>query len=160
VLQPVGAPCAASGTRLHSCLNRIIKRAMARDKVRRNVVELCRVPQGRQGRPSKALTMAQAEEVLKASEGRSLHAYIVVSLLTGARTEELRALCWDHVDLVGNLDVIPSVPPYIAVWRSVRNGGDTKTRKSRRTLALPTRCVDVHKIRLPPGRHQAERRRA
>ncbi|NRQ34312.1 site-specific integrase [Nonomuraea sp. NN258] len=130
-------------SRLHSCLNRIIKRAMARDKVRRNVVELCRVPQGRKGRPSKSLTMTQAEEVLKASGGRNLHAYIVVSLLTGARTEELRALCWDHVDLVGHPDAVPSVPPYIAVWRSVRNGGDTKTRKSRRTLALPARCVDA-----------------
>ncbi|MFC4111092.1 site-specific integrase [Nonomuraea zeae] len=130
-------------SRLHSCLNRIIKRAMARDKVRRNVVELCRVPQGQRGRPSKALTMAQAEEVLQAAEGRSLNAYIVVSLLTGARTEELRALRWDHVDLIGNLDAVPSVPPHIAVWRSVRNGGDTKTRKSRRTLALPRRCVDA-----------------
>ncbi len=29
------------------------------------------------------------------------------------------------------------------VWRSVRAGGDTKTRKSRRTLALPKRCVDA-----------------
>jgi integrase len=29
------------------------------------------------------------------------------------------------------------------VWRSVRNGADTKTRKSRRTLALPARCVDA-----------------
>jgi integrase len=29
------------------------------------------------------------------------------------------------------------------VWRSVRVGGDTKTRKSRRTLELPQRCVDV-----------------
>jgi len=33
----------------------------------------------------------------------------------------------------------------MAVWRSVRSGGDTKTRKSRRTLALPQRCVDVLK---------------
>lgn len=29
------------------------------------------------------------------------------------------------------------------VWRSVRAGGDTKTRKSHRTLKLPQRCVDV-----------------
>jgi integrase len=35
----------------------------------------------------------------------------------------------------------------MAVWRSVRAGGDTKTRKSRRTLALPQRCVDVLKAR-------------
>ena len=30
-----------------------------------------------------------------------LHHYIVVSLLTGARTEKLRALRWDHVHLDG-----------------------------------------------------------
>jgi hypothetical protein len=33
------------------------------------------------------------------------------------------------------------VPPSLDVWHSVRDGGDTKTRKSRRTLALPQRCV-------------------
>lgn len=131
--------------RLHSCLNRIIKRAMARDKVRRNVVELCKVPQGQEGRPSKALTMSQAEEVLRASEGRSLHAYIVVSLLTGTRTEEMRALTWDHVDLSGDPSAEPAVPPHVAVWRSVRTGADIKTRKSRRTVALPKRCVDALK---------------
>lgn len=116
---------------IHSCLNRAVKRAMARDKVKRNVVELCSVPQGQAGRPSKALTFAQAEAALKGVEGTSMHAYIVVALLTGARTEELRALTWDHVFLKGKPDADPSQPPHIAVWRSVRRGGDTKTRKSR-----------------------------
>ncbi|MFJ5922450.1 tyrosine-type recombinase/integrase [Kitasatospora sp. NPDC092948] len=125
---------------LHSCLNRAVKRAMARDKVKRNVVELCSVPTGRPGRPSKALTLAQAEAVLQAAQKTGMYAYIVVSLLTGARTEELRALTWDHTFLKGTPD---AVPPHIAVWRSVRAGGDTKTRKSRRTLALPARCVEA-----------------
>ncbi|GAA3771322.1 site-specific integrase [Streptomyces chiangmaiensis] len=128
---------------VHSCLNRSVKRAMARDKVKRNVVELCSVPQGQPGRPSKALAFAQAEAVLRAAEGSSMHAYIVVALLTGARTEELRALTWDHVFLKGKPDADPPQPPHIAVWRSVRRGGDTKTKKSRRTLALPARCVDA-----------------
>lgn len=128
---------------VHSCLNRAVKRAMARDKVKRNVVELCSIPKGRPGRPSKALTFTQAEAVLSAAADTSMHAYIVLALLTGARTEELRALTWDHVFLKGDPDASPAVPPYIAVWRSVRAGGDTKTRKSRRTLALPVRCVDV-----------------
>ncbi|KOU68028.1 integrase [Streptomyces sp. MMG1533] len=128
---------------VHSCLNRSVKRALARDKVKRNVVELCSVPQGQAGRPSKALTFAQAEAVLRAAEGTSMHVYIVVALLTGARTEELRALTWDHVFLRGQPDADPPQPPHIAVWRSVRRGGDTKTRKSRRTLALPARCVEV-----------------
>ena len=128
---------------IHSCLNRAVKRAMARDKVRRNVVELCSVPTGQPGRPSKALTFAQAEAVLKAAEKSSSYAYIVVSLLTGARTEELRPLTWDHVFLKGHPEADPPVPPYMAVWRSVRAGGDTKTRRSRRTIALPARCVEA-----------------
>lgn len=116
---------------------------MARDKVKRDVVGLCSVPQGTPGRPSKALTLAQAESVLRASDGSRLHAYVVLSLLTGARTEELRALRWE--DVVLELTTIGSLtlPPHVAVWRSVRKGGDTKTRKSRRTLALPSRCVDA-----------------
>jgi integrase len=128
---------------VRSVLKRAITRAQARDKVKRNVVLLCDIPQGRKGRPSKSLTLAQAEALLRAAENTSLHAYIVVSLLTGARTEELRDLRWDHVDLRGHPDADPPVPPYIAVWRSIRAGGETKTRKSRRTLALPQRCVAV-----------------
>ncbi|MDQ1288506.1 MAG: hypothetical protein QG622_2071 [Actinomycetota bacterium] len=144
--------------RLRSCLNRAVKRAMARDRIKRNVVELCAVPQGRPGRPSKALTLAQARAVLVTVEKSRMHAYIVVSLLTGARTEELRALTWDHVDLVGAPDADPPIPPHLAVWRSVRVGGDTKTRKSRRTLALPERCV----LALLEHRHEqiTERRQA
>lgn len=102
---------------------------------------LCEILTGQPGRPSKALTLEQAEAVLTAAEVSPLCAYIVLSLLLGARTKELRALTWDHVDLVGQPDAQPEVLPSIAVWRSARAGGDTKTRKSRRMLALPTRCV-------------------
>src|SRR3954463_7494926 len=102
--------------------------------------------------------MAQAEAVLTAVKGSRMEAYVVVSLLTGARTEELRALTWDHVDLVGKLDGTPPVPPHVAVWRSVRTGGDTKTRRSRRTLALPQRCVDA--LRAQQEQQQRDRKQA
>lgn len=144
--------------RLHSILSRSLNRAVARDHLRRNVALLSTVPTGQPGRKSKALTLAQAEAVLQASERSRLHAYIVVSLLTGARTEELRALTWDHVDLDGDPDSTPPIPAYVAVWRSVRTGGDTKTRKSRRTLALPGRCVTaLHDVRI---RQDLERTKA
>ena len=136
---------------LHSILRRSITRAQARDKVKRNVVLLCDIPQGQQGRPSKSLTFDQADALLTAAESTPLHAYIVVSLLTGARTEELRALTWSHVDL-------DAIPPVIMVWRSVRAGGDTKTRKSRRTLELPQRCADA--LRLHRDRQDRLRKRA
>lgn len=141
---------------LRSCLNRSVKRAMARDKVKRNVVELCSIPTGKPGRPSRSLTMAQAEAILEAAKGHRMYPYIVLSLLTGARTEELRALTWDHVDLRGNPKVNPPVPPHVAVWHSVRVGGDTKTKKSRRTLALPQRCVAVLRLQ---KRQQAKERK-
>ncbi|MEU3222545.1 tyrosine-type recombinase/integrase [Streptomyces sp. NPDC006976] len=131
---------------IRSCLNRAVKRAMARDKVKRNVVELCSVPAGRPGRPSKSLTLKQADAVLVAAQDSPLYAYVVVSLLTGGRTEEMRPLCWDHVDLDGDTTVTPEIPPHIAVWRSVRSSGDTKTKKSRRTLALAGRAVDALKV--------------
>ncbi len=114
---------------------------MARDKVKRNVVALCASPTGQDGWPSKSLTLEQAKALLSAAGGTRLHAYVVVSLLTGARTEELRALTWDHVDLDGNPEADPPVPPSIEVWHSVREHGDTKTKKSRRSLALPALCV-------------------
>ena len=87
--------------------------------------------------------MDQAEAVLTAAAGTAMYAYIVLSILIGARTEELRALTWHHVDLEGTPHARPPVPPSIMVWRSVRAGGETKTKKSRRTLALPMRCVEA-----------------
>lgn len=68
-----------------------------------------------------------------------MYPYIVVSLAVGLRTEEVRALAWDRVDLEG--DEAKGRPPSVQVWRSVRKGGDTKTKKSRRTLGLPELAV-------------------
>ena len=128
---------------MFSILNRAVKKAQARDKVRRNVVGLCDVPTGQPGRPSKSLTLNEAVAVLDAAKNFRLNAYIVLSILIGARPEELRALRWSDVDINGNPDVEPPVPPSISVLRSVRKHGDTKTQKSRRRLAMPLRCVDA-----------------
>ncbi|UJW34215.1 site-specific integrase [Saccharothrix sp. AJ9571] len=131
---------------IRSILRRAVHRAQAREKVRRNVVLLCDVPVGQEGRKSKALNFQQAKAVLAAADKSALRAYIVLSLLIGARTEELRPLTWSHVDLTGKPDADPPIPPHVMVWRSVRVHGDTKTRKSRRSLALPARCVEVLRI--------------
>ena len=72
-----------------------------------------------------------------------MYAYIVLSLLTGIRTEEARALRWAHVDLDGDPAARPPMPPHVAVWRSVRTHGETKTERSRRTLGLPQLAVQA-----------------
>jgi integrase len=81
-------------------------------------------------------TLDQASALLTAAEGTRMHAYIALCLATGIRTEEARGLRWEHVSF-GDPDATPPVPASAAVWRSVRAHGDTKTEKSRRTLALP-----------------------
>jgi integrase len=126
----------------HNALTRAIRHAEARDLVGRNVATLVETPKGQAGRPSNSLTLEQASALLAAAEGTRMHAYIALCLATGIRTEEARALRWEHVDF-GDPAAQPPVPASAAVWRSVRSHGDTKTDKSRRTLGLPQMAVDA-----------------
>jgi integrase len=126
----------------HNALTRAERHAEARDLVGRNVAMLVDTPKGQTGRPSKSLSLEQASALLAAAEGTRMHAYIALCLATGIRTEEARALRWEHLDL-GDPDARPPVPASAAVWRSVRAHEDTKTEKSRRTLALPEMAVDA-----------------
>jgi integrase len=145
----------------HNALTRAIRHAEARDLVGRNVATLVDTPKGQPRRPSKSLTMDQASALLAAAEGTRMHAYISLCLATGIRTEEARALHWEHVDF-GDPDAEPPMPASAAVWRSVRSHGDTKTEKSRRTLALPQMAADAlkaHKQRQAEDRHTAGARR-
>nr|BFE27938.1 hypothetical protein GCM10010200_001890 [Actinomadura rugatobispora] len=74
---------------------------------------------------------------MEQAKSSRLHAYVVLSLMIGIRTEEARALQWDHV--VAWVDDEPAWRPVaevgfdhdrfaVYVWRSVRAHGDTKTR--------------------------------
>jgi integrase len=130
----------------HNCLTRAVRHAEGHDLVRRNVSALVDTPRGREGRPSQSLTLEQANALLEAAERSRLHAFIVLCLLTGVRSEEARALTWNHVDLDAGT---------IMVWRSVRAHGDTKTVRSRRTLKLPEIAVEALRAQ---KRHQAEER--
>jgi integrase len=126
-------------------LARAIRYAEAHDLVGRNVATLIDAPKGQVGRPSRSLTLDQSLALLQAAKESRLNAYVVLSLTVGIRTEEARELHWDHVDLDGDASTAPPIPPSVAVWHSVRQGGDTKTARSRRTLALPQAAVQALK---------------
>lgn len=133
----------------HSALRRAIRHAEARDLVGRNVAMLVDTPKGQAGRPSKSLSLEQASALLAVADGTRMYAYIALCLGTGIRTEEARALRWEHIEF-GDPAAKPPVPASVAVWRSVRAHGDTKTDKSRRTLGLPQLAAEalrVHKRR-------------
>jgi integrase len=108
----------------HLALKRAIRHAEANDLVSRNVATLADTPKGQDGRPSKSLTLDQAVAVITAARtlpvtelrpglkdvrrpAELMHAYITLSLLTGIRTEEARALRWAHVDLDGDTAARP-----------------------------------------------------
>jgi integrase len=152
---------------VHSILRRAIRQAQARDKVGRNVAELVTTPKGKEGRPSRALTLDQANAVLEQAKTTSLYAYVALSLMTGIRTEEARALRWSHV--VAWVEADEAWRPVtevgfhhekfaVYVWRSVRVDGDTKTELSRRTLEIPDEAADAlrqHRTRQTPQRLMA-----
>jgi integrase len=56
---------------IKSTLRRSIRRAQVHNLIGRNVVELIDLPSGQPGRPSRAMTQAQANKVLKAASGRA-----------------------------------------------------------------------------------------
>jgi integrase len=150
----------AAVTMGHLALKRAIRHAEANDLVSRNVAALVDTPKGQDGRPSRSLTLYQAVAVITAARtlpvlelrpglkdvrrpAELMHAYIMLSLLCGIRTEEARALRWAHVDLDGDPAARPPIPPHVAVWRSVRTHGETKTERSRRALGLPAAAVQA-----------------
>ena len=98
---------------------------------------------GQIGRPSRSFTLAESLALLESARESRLNAYVVLSLATGIRTEEARELHWEHVYLDGDPGAARPVPPYVAVWHSVREGGDTKTARSRGTPALPQAAVQA-----------------
>ena len=70
---------------------------------------------------------------MAAARGTRLEAYIVVSLLSGLRTEEARALRWDHVVAWVSGQWVPVAEAgfdheqvAVFVWRADRAGGDTE----------------------------------
>jgi integrase len=136
----------------HNSLRRTIRYAEAKGRVGRNVAALIDTPNGRAGRHRRAFSLPQAAALILASRelpvlelhaglkdprrpASLMNAYITVSLMAGVRPEEARAIGWeDDVALDGD-------PPYVAVLRADRAGGDTKTLRSRRALKLPQMAV-------------------
>ena len=135
---------------LHMLLRQAIRQAARRDKVGRNVALLVDTPQGKKAsRRSKSFTLDEATTLLQTAQDpkQRIGAYVMLAIVSGLRTEELRALTWSDVDLKNKL---------VYVLRSDREGGDTKTEKSRRGLAMADQWLIWRSKRSP---HCARSRR-
>jgi integrase len=119
---------------------RIVKRGSGRTKTeaQRKLREIIRDYEDGQVTSGKGYTVAQAvKDWLEFGlSGRDADTIAKCTILANTH---IIPLTWSHVDLDGE-------PSTIMVWHSVRATGDTKTRKSRRTLELPQRCADALRL--------------
>lgn len=123
---------------MHQVLRTALGLATRWDLVSRNVARLVDPPRG-EPKPINPFTPDEAREFLGAVRGHRLEALFSVALAMGLRQGEALGLRWDDVDYVaGTLSVrqqlqridgkLTLVPP--------------KTKRSRRTLVMPTMIVD------------------
>ena len=150
----------AAVTMGHLALKRAIRHAEASDLVSRNVAALVDTPKG-QARPAVQIPdpgpgdRGDHHRQDPAGDGtpprpegrpRSGRADARLHRAEPAVRDPHRggpALHWHHVDLDSDPGTRPPVPPHVAVWRSVRGHGETKTERSRRTLGLPHLAVEA-----------------
>jgi integrase len=105
---------------LRNCLERAIRHAEIRDLVGRNVAAVVKAPRGKNRAPVRELDPRAGTGTAADRPGFPSARVRVLSVMTGQRTEELRALRWNEVDLDSGT---------VAVYRAARVSGDTKTRK-------------------------------
>jgi hypothetical protein len=111
------------------------------------VAALVKAPSGRSGRPSKSLTLEQAQDLLRAAEGSRLYAYVVLSVTTGLRTGNGHLAARDHPALAEGIVWIENTPEpqWTPSCRSACGG----------TSSSSTPTV-YRKVIVPELRHDAE----
>lgn len=120
-------------------LSRVLDVAYRRRLVAWNVARLVDRPRMVRAE-QKVLTPAEARRLLEAVRGDRLEALWVAALGTGLRQAELLGLRWQDVDLEGaTLTVVYTLTRVEGAYAL----DDTKTRGSRRSLALPAFVVDA-----------------
>ncbi|MDX6367122.1 MAG: hypothetical protein QOK30_2198, partial [Nocardioidaceae bacterium] len=124
---------------VHAVLRNALESALRDELVARNVAKLVKVktPTYDVGR---GLTIEQARGLLQAARGDRLQALYVLAVYLGLRRAEVLGLRWSDVDLEAEtLQVAQTLQ---------RVGGELrflppKTRHSKRTVPLPTPCVEA-----------------
>lgn len=108
--------------------------------IARNVAQLARAP--RTGEPTRrVLTADEARAFLAAIDGDPLAPLAALALATGLRRGELLALRWSDVD-----EVAGTLTVNRAMARAASGGyriAEPKSRRSRRTIALPVLALDA-----------------
>ncbi len=122
-------------------LNMALAQAVRWQLIARNVAHAVERPRPAPHDAMRALTPAEAEQLLRAAEGTDLYGPIALALDTGLRRGEILALKWPAIDLESGLITISENARYQRGEGVVY--GAPKTRKSRRTIALSADTVTM-----------------
>jgi integrase len=143
----------ATVLRVHRVLHRALKVAMQRDRVARNVASMVEPPRQERPQTPEPLNVEECKRVLATAEGRRNAARWTVALALGLRQSEALALQWKDIDLeAGHVSVrrgLHRVPGQGLVFT------ETKTDRSRRTLAVPGPLIEA--LRKQRAEQNAER---
>lgn len=123
---------------VHATLRTALEHAVREELVTRNVVRLVRIEQPRKLHATDPMTAAEARKFLDAVRDHPMHALWTVLVMLGVRRSEACGLRWEHVDFAaGTLRIMQTVQRVDGQLREL----PTKTRRSNRTVPLPTRCL-------------------
>lgn len=148
---------------IKSTLRRSIRYAQVRDMIGKNVIELVTLPQGRPGRPSRAMTEAQTQRLFAAAVGERLEFAVKTAVALAVRPGELRGMCWEHVVAwderrsrwVSVKEIGWRHERFaVQVWTTANKDGRLKKEWAKRTLELPR--LGVAALRAQWERQQAE----
>ncbi|MFF5566190.1 tyrosine-type recombinase/integrase [Streptomyces sp. NPDC012623] len=142
-------------TYVHAVLKSALEHAVREDELPRNVARNVKTttPRPRRFQP---LTAAEARQFLQSAADDRLHALYELALRTGLLKGELLGLHREDLDLDGGTAII-----HRSLQRTRSQGLtvlNTKTLASERRIALPTECINSHKIHRE--RQQEERQAA
>lgn len=134
----------AAATMRHALnlMRRVLRFAMVRDIVTRNVAEPVQTRRGPHA-VRKGLTPTQARKLLRVAKEHRLGNLLTISLLLGLRPGEAAGLTWKHV----KIDADTAMVTIAASLRRQPDGelvlAEPKTASSRRRLRLPAEAVDA-----------------
>src|SRR5262249_52921995 len=126
----------------HACLRSALSEARRLQHVSINAAELVKVPRPEKKRPIVPLTVEEAQKFLAVGKRHRFNALFTVALACGLRLGEATGLRWDDIDLESG---------EVRVRQQLQRVGKRlelqplKTVKSRRSLMLPSVCLDALK---------------
>lgn len=127
---------------LHMMLHKAFDDAVKWSIVARNVCDMVDTPQ-RAHYEMKPLSVEQAKHLLETAKGHPLEALFMLALTTGLRRGEILALKWSDIDFGKRTIQVQRIFTRAPGNRYIE--AEPKTKKSRRSVTLTVRVVDLLK---------------